>query len=131
MSKQEEFINYLTNFIGTPYFFGGNSTTDGGLDCSGLILEGLRAFGLWGLSDVTSQNIFNTFTKYQVPITSELMLADLLFFGKSTNSITHISTVANSSQVIEAGGSNTNGMTRLRPITWRKDLVSVVRLPFK
>lgn len=130
MSRQKEFVEYLYKFIGTPYFFGGNSTVDPGLDCSGLILEGLRAFKLQGLKDITSKELFHQFKGSQIPLGSTLQIGDLLFFGKDTDNIIHVSAVANANQVIEAGGTNENGMTRLRPIDWRKDLVSIVRLNF-
>jgi cell wall-associated NlpC family hydrolase len=120
-------ISYLKSFLGTPYKLGGNVTQDGGIDCSALALEGLRSIGLWGKSDATAQTIFNTLLpKCTTPkIYSE---GDLLFFGESKSKITHVSICVNDFQMIEAGGTDKDGMVRIRPISWRKDIVATLSI---
>ena len=48
---------YLKHFIGRPYIWSGDGTgkTANGFDCSGLVLEGLWALGLYTGSDVTAK----------------------------------------------------------------------------
>ena len=47
MSKvnSQDLVNYLMQFQGTPYVWGGNSLTSG-IDCSGLIQQGFKHFGI-------------------------------------------------------------------------------------
>lgn len=40
-----DIVNYLKQFIGTPYVWGGNSL-ENGVDCSGLIQQGFKKFGI-------------------------------------------------------------------------------------
>lgn len=126
--KIELMLKCLESLLGTPYKFGGNVPQDGGIDCSGFVLEGLRSIGEWGLSDATSQMIYNNFVKrdgaYSV---NNIERGDLLFFGKSQKEITHVAIAYNKNFMIEAGGNNTNGMVRIRPITWRSDKVAAIR----
>lgn len=123
----ERFLSYLERFIGVPYVFGGNSTIDKGLDCSGFVLEGLRSIGKWGKSDATAQQIFLTFCS-SCTIHEDPQPGDLLFFGQDRTKITHIAVCLNDKQMIEAGGNNTNGMVRLRPLNWRSDGVAILRM---
>ena len=114
-------------YIGTPYKLGGNVTQDGGLDCSGLVLEGLRSIGKWGLSDDTAQGIFNKFNK-QTNLRVKPQSGDLLFFGESGSKITHVAVCLNEFQMIEAGGTDKTGMVRIRPLSWRKDLIGILNI---
>jgi len=41
----KDIVNYLMQFRGTPYAWGGNSLS-GGIDCSGLIQQGMAHFGI-------------------------------------------------------------------------------------
>lgn len=125
--KIDLMIKYLEHFLGTPYKYGGKVTQDGGLDCSGFVLEGLRAIGEWGSKVSNSQNIFNDLTKRSGVSSDKIERGDVIFFGKSTSSITHVAIAYGPQTMIEAGGNNTNGMVRLRPITWRRDKVAVIR----
>ena len=126
--KIDLMIKYIESFLGTPYKFGGNVTQDGGLDCSALVLEGLRSIGEWDKKDATAQMIYNNLTS-RIKRQSVYMPSkgDVIFFGKSTNDITHVAIAYNSHFMIEAGGNNTDGMVRIRPIEWRKDKVAIVR----
>lgn len=125
--KKDYFINYLLMFIGTPYKLGGNVTQDGGMDCSALILEGLRSVGLWNKTDARAKDIFNVFI-HRFKLKEKPGAGDLLFFGDSRQQITHIAACLNEFQVIEAGGTDTDGMVRIRPISWRKDMVAIMAI---
>jgi peptidoglycan DL-endopeptidase CwlO len=127
---RHDLVNYLKSFIGSRYQWGGEGPYNIGFDCSGLVLEGLRSIGKWGMNDMNSQGIFRVFeAKGKKSVKADL--GDLLFFGKDTNSITHIGVAINNYQYIEAGGGDSKtvdkGMVRVRPISgWRKDLVAVL-----
>lgn len=119
---------YAWRLVGIPYKFGGNVPQDGGMDCSAFCLELLRSLGLWGPPDATAQMIFD---KYNTPEYSVYSVnkqeGDFLFFGKSIREITHIAYAISDSKMLEAGGTDENGMIRLRRIDWRKDIVAVLR----
>ncbi len=131
-TKQEQLIEYLSKFIGSRYQWAGEGGYNVGFDCSGFILEGLRAFGLWGSSDATSQGIYDKFKSWE---TSEsVRCGDLVFFGKDKKSISHVAIAVDAFQFLECGGGGREtvdvGFVRLRPHGWRKDLVAVVRPRF-
>jgi cell wall-associated NlpC family hydrolase len=128
---------YLKHFIGRPYIWSGDGTgpKHNGFDCSGLVLEGLWAMGLYTGSDISAQGIYNFFSKkWKTRLPKNSKDGDLLFFGKSVKSITHVAVALGNGLMIEAGGggskcdtaSNSTGFVRVRPITNRKDcLVSL------
>lgn len=130
---------YLLRFIGHPYIWGGNGSGSchGGFDCSGLVLEGLWALGLYGGGDVTAQTLCDTLAQTgwnRVP-SSRIKANDIIFFGKSRNQITHVSVAVTDKLMVEAGGggskcsseTKSTGFVRVRPINTRRDLVEVLR----
>lgn len=127
--KREYFLRYLECFIGTPYKLGANATNQGGLDCSALVLEGMRSVGMWGVGDANSQMLYDQFSQGIKKIGDirkfhpEIPMGAVLFFGESPKSVSHVSVKFNNFQVIEAGGTDKSGMVRVRPITWRKDII--------
>jgi cell wall-associated NlpC family hydrolase len=129
-SMRFDLVQYLFRFIGSRYQWGGEGPYNVGFDCSGFVLEGLKAFGLWGKNDATSQGIYEHFLKAKGASSSRPDVGCLLFFGKDTKSITHIGVSINNYQFIEAGGGDSKsvdkGMVRIRPNNWRKDLVAVI-----
>lgn len=125
-----DFVNYLFHFIGSRYQWTGEGPFNMGFDCSGLVLEGLRSIGQWGKDDATAQNIHDKFSS--MPKEKQVSVGSLLFFGKDIKSITHVGVAINNYQYIEAGGGDSKtvdkGMVRIRPLSWRKDLVSVINI---
>ena len=130
---------YLLSFVGRPYIWGGDGSgeCDGGFDCSGLVLEGLWAFGLYGGSDTTAQGLYK-YLRAEGWIPGPRFLendGDVLFFGKDTAHITHTAMALGDGLMVEAGGGGSkcksaaasSGMVRVRPI--RKDLVASLRSP--
>lgn len=130
---------YLKHFIGRPYIWGGDGTgkTANGFDCSGLVLEGLWALGLYTGSDVTAQGLYNFLTKqanWREGNIDHANDGDILFFGKSVTKITHVAVALGDGLMIEAGGGGSScksaatstGFVRVRPI--RKDVVACVYL---
>lgn len=115
-------------FFGIPYVWGGN-TPEQGLDCSGLVCECLRSLGHIGKSDYTAQMIYDKFSnKRGFTIVPDA----LLFFGRTSDSITHVAIALNDTLMIEAGGEGSKptdkGYVRIRPISNRTDLIRVVHV---
>jgi len=112
-----------------PYVYGGNDIQTG-VDCSGFVCEVARAAGKLDKRDLTSQGLYDHFKP--TAISSGITKNSLLFYGKSTDKITHVSIALNHDQVIESGGegreASNKGYVRIRPITWRKDLVAALHL---
>lgn len=128
--------DYLKHYIGIPYNFGGNNPLEG-FDCSGLLCEGLRAFGLIQTFDYTAQGLYDLFKNRfkEMSPTPDC----LLFFGKSKTLISHCAISINNYLMLEAGGgdSTTNSLkeasrrgayVRVRPIKHRKDQVACLKI---
>lgn len=126
---EDHFVDYLCSFIGSRYQWAGEGGYNKGFDCSGLVLEGFRAFGLWGKADATSQGIYDKFKSWEIQ--ESVRKGDIVFFGKDSKSITHVAVAIDSSRMIEAGGGDSKsvdeGFVRIRPFGWRKDMVAIVR----
>ena len=91
---------YLKTFIGRPYIWGGNGTgkTAHGFDCSGLVLEGLWAFGLYTGADTTAQGLYDHLTKtatWKEGSVDNAHDGDILFFGKALSSASIVSSDRN------------------------------------
>lgn len=133
MNKRLSLISYLHYFIGSPYQWGGSGPYAQGYDCSGLVQEGLASIGLWGKGDTTAQGMYAHFSPASRNLHPDrlhlVQPGDIVFFGHDTKSITHIGVAINQYQFIEAGGGSQTvkgGMVRIRPFTWRKDLVAIL-----
>ncbi len=131
---------YALKFVGRPYIWGGDGSGrfGGGFDCSGLVLECLWALGILPQKDMTAQGIYDVLYNqliWSTPERGKEKADDLLFFGKDDTHITHIAICIGGGLMVEAGGGNSKcktpatstGMVRVRPISWRKDLVAVLR----
>ena len=137
-----DLVEYAKCFIGRPYIWGGDGSgkSDGGFDCSGLVVECLQAVGvLANGSDFPAKALYNHLLSHgwvNVPRGLETA-SDLCFWGKSETSITHVSIAIGSRQHIEAGGggsgsktaATSNGMVRVRPLSSRGDLLATLRMP--
>lgn len=131
---------YALKFVGRPYIWGGDGSgkCGGGFDCSGLVLECLWALGILQQGDLTAQGIYDILYRqlgwYNSGKDKE-KTDDILFFGKDLKHITHVAICIGNGLMVEAGGggskcrtpATSTGMVRVRPISWRKDLVAVLR----
>lgn len=132
--------DYALKFIGRPYIWAGDGSgkCGGGFDCSGLVLECLQAFGIIPQIDLTAQGIYDIL--YNQLIWSSVERGkekpdDILFFGKDLKHISHVAISVGGGLMVEAGGGGSKcknvaastGMVRVRPISWRKDLVVALR----
>lgn len=129
--------DYALKFVGRPYIWGGDGSgkCDGGFDCSGLVLECLLAFGIFPNVDMTAQGIYDKLYAMNWHHVTQRKPDDILFFGKDTSHITHVAIAIGNGLMVEAGGggskcktaATSTGMVRVRPISWRKDLVAALR----
>ena len=136
--KREAAIEHGLRFIGKPYYWGGQGPM--GLDCSGLMVEIMRATDKIGRKDdYTASQLYMLFHSKLVPrpLAGPGMMA---FFGGSIDHITHVGMVVDVLEdstvlVLEAvgGGSGVDteeeaqardAMVTIRPM--RSDLVAVV-----
>lgn len=124
--------DYAMTFAGQPYRWGGDDPVNG-FDCSGLVIELLQAAGMWPKGkDATAQGLCDAFPNVIV----EPRLGTLAFFGKTKEAITHVSFCLNATSMLEAGGGGSatktladaaaqNAFVRVRPLSWRADLVAL------
>lgn len=101
-------ITYAHAMIGTPYKFGGNNPIEG-IDCSGLVLELMRAAGEVGSQDMTAQDLYNYFESRGTH--NVFAPGTLVFYGKSVTQISHVAFMISPYQIIEAGGGGRSTIT--------------------
>ena len=124
-------IEIAKSYLDVPYVWGGESMSEGGFDCSGYVYNVLNDSGI-KVSRTTAQGYYTHFKKYEVA-KSPICSGDLLFFGKSKSSISHVAIAISSTEMIESIGSKKNTKTNkgkgvsISKITRRKDLVAVCR----
>lgn len=128
---------YAQKFIGKPYVWAGDGSgkCGGGFDCSGLVLECLQAFGILPQGDLTAQGIHDELRKMGWRESDLLYSDSVLFFGSDAKHINHVAIYIGNRLMVEAGGggskcktpATSTGMVRVRPISWRKDLVATLR----
>lgn len=123
-----DIVRTARTYLGKPYVWGGESDAEGGYDCSGFVYSVLNKCGM-KIPRTTAQG-YSTLGK----TVSNILSADLLFFGKSTKRITHIAIAINSTQMIESRGNSKNTKTNkgkgvsITNISHRRDLVLVKRI---
>ncbi len=124
-------IEKAKKYLGTPYVWGGESMSEGGFDCSGFAYNVLNDSGI-KVGRTTAQGFYTKFKNYEVS-KSPICSGDLLFFGKSKNTITHVAIAISSTEMIESIGGKRNTINNkgkgvsISKITRRKDLVAVCR----
>lgn len=137
--KINDVILYAWRFIGKPYIYGANGPD--AYDCSGLVCEILKAFGVIHYSeDLTAQDLYHAMgRKYShLPPTA----GAILFFGKTNETVFHTGLAISPSLMIEAGGGDSATTTRevarakcafvrIRPISMRKDFLCAYMPAYK
>ncbi len=128
--------DYAMRFVGLPYRWGGDDSVDG-FDCSGLVLELLKAAGAYPQSsDITADGLYKLFAGLSLP---EPTFGSLAFFGAGP--VSHVGFCLNGTHMLEAGGGGSKTLTkadaaaqnafiRVRPIKTRKDLVGFRHPPY-
>lgn len=126
------FVSYLERFIGLPYLWGGDDPM-AGFDCSGLVVEGLKAVGI--VSNASDWTAHDLFTLFVSKIVTEPSRGCLVFFGKD-GTVRHVGVCVDGRRMIESGGGGSrtqtlqdamsqNAFVRVRPINMRGDLVAI------
>ena len=113
---RKEMVSYAKQFIGNPYIYGGTSLTKGA-DCSGFTMKIYEHFDI--TIPRTAQEQYNASEKITK---KELLPGDLLFYGSSTASITHVTMYIGNNQVIHASNSAPypQGGIKISDISYRK-----------
>lgn len=130
MATKETIIKNAKKYIGKPYVWGGESMTEGGYDCSGYVYNVLKDSGI-KVARQTAQGYSSLGSEVTY---KEAIESDLLFFGKSKKSITHIAIYAGDGKMFESRGTSKNTKSNpgkgvcLSDVSRRKDLVLVKRV---
>jgi cell wall-associated NlpC family hydrolase len=98
--SREKLVASAMSFLGIPYVWGGN--TPKGFDCSGLVQRAFRLNGVLIPRDSDQQA--HAGRGKEAGRHDELRTADLLFFGKSVNQITHVGMYASDGIFVHAHG---------------------------
>jgi cell wall-associated NlpC family hydrolase len=125
-------IDYAMSFLGVPYVYGGNNRFTG-LDCSGFVQEVIKSGGVILPSDMSAQGLHDLF----INAGCKRQAGALAFFGKGPKEISHVALMVDGYRIIEAaGGDRTTrdfdefkrrgAMVRIRPLTHRTDLITVL-----
>ncbi len=121
-------VSAAQNYIGTPYVWGGESASEGGMDCSGFVYNTLRDAG-YNVSRTTAQGYRgygNTVNK------ADMQPGDLIFYGNG-NEASHVGIYIGNGQMIHSSGGSKN--TRDNPgkgvsvanVDYRRDFIEARR----
>ena len=91
-------------YIGTPYVWGGESMSEGGMDCSGFVYNALKDAG-YDVGRTTAQG----YRKYGTSVSkADMQPGDLIFFGKNNNDASHIGIYLGNGKMIHSSGGSSN-----------------------
>ena len=90
-------------YMGTPYVWGGESMSEGGMDCSGFVYNALKDAG-YDVGRTTAQG----YRSYGSTISkSDMQPGDLIFYGKNGNA-SHIGIYIGDGKMIHSSGGSKN-----------------------
>lgn len=114
-------------YIGTPYVWGGESISEGGMDCSGFVYNALKDAG-YKVGRTTAQGYRSYGTKINK---ADMQAGDLVFFGKDKAS--HIGIYLGNGKMIHSSGGSKNtksnpgkGVT-ITDVNYRSDFLEARR----
>ena len=96
-------VNAAKNYIGTPYVWGGESSQEGGMVCSGFVYNALKDAG-YKVGRTTAQGYRSFGTPVQK---SDMQPGDLVFFGNDKKA-SHIGIYIGNGQMIHSSGNSKN-----------------------
>lgn len=123
-------VEYGMRFIGKWYKWGGDDPS--GFDCSGLVIEILKATGVLDRSvDMTAQGLYNTFKPFP---TKNPRAGCLVFWQNMAGKVIHVEMMVSTELALGAsgGGSRTrtvedaikqNAFIKVRPAATREGIV--------
>ena len=94
-AKRQSVLNYAAQFLGVPYVYGGS--TPSGFDCSGFTSYVFK--NTVGSIPRVAQAQYDATTRVS---RDDLLPGDLVFFGSSTSSISHVGIYVGSNQFIHS-----------------------------
>lgn len=101
--NESSLVQAAKNYIGTPYVWGGESISEGGMDCSGFVYNALKDAG-YNIGRTTAQG----YRSYGDSVSkSDMQPGDLVFFGKDGRA-SHIGIYIGNGQMIHSSGGNKN-----------------------
>ncbi len=99
---KSDMVNVAKKYIGTPYVWGGESMSEGGMDCSGFVYNVLKDSGFkYGRTTAQGYRAYGTAVNKK-----DMQPGDLIFFGK--NKATHIGIYIGNGQMIHSSGDSSN-----------------------
>lgn len=127
-ATKNSLVDSAHKYIGTPYVWGGESMSEGGMDCSGFVYNALKDAG-YDVGRTTAQgyrSYGNTVSK------SDLQPGDLIFYGKDGRA-SHIGIYIGDGKMIHSSGDDKN--TKANPgkgvsvinVDYRKDFLEARR----
>jgi len=93
----DDLFNMALRMIDAPYLWGGKNFM--GVDCSGLVQVCARSLGVFLPRDASQQVALGTEVSWE-----EVRRNDLVFFGKSSDKITHVGIVGDELDIVHACG---------------------------
>lgn len=96
-----DLCEYAIQFVGNPYVWGGTSLTKGA-DCSGFVLSVYKNYGFTLPHYSGAQSNHGTEISYK-----DAQPGDLLFYGSSKTSITHVAIYIGDGQIVHANDEKT------------------------
>lgn len=133
-------IAYAESFLGTPYKYGSNSHLDGGIDCSGFVIEVLKSVGEAPPIDMSAQGLFDYFSNGRATWNVH-KAGSLVFFGQSASDVRHVGIMVDEWRMIEASGGDAttltpedarkkNAFVKMRLVSHRKDPFRAILRPY-
>lgn len=107
-AKRQSVLNYAAQFLGVPYVYGGS--TPSGFDCSGFTSYVFK--NTVGSIPRVAQAQYDATTRVSK---DNLLPGDLVFFGSSTSSISHVGIYVGNNQFIHA--PNTGSVVKYDSLT--------------
>ena len=127
-SGDRNIVNSAKKYIGTPYVWGGESMSEGGMDCSGFVYNALKDAG-YKVGRTTAQG----YRSYGSTVKkSDMQPGDLVFYG-SGNKATHIGIYIGDGQIIQSSGGKSNTKSNpgqgvsIKEVDYRNDFLEARR----
>ena len=121
-------VKAAQKYIGTPYVWGGESSAEGGFDCSGFVYNALKDAGY-----KVGRTTANGYRSYGTSVNkAEMQPGDLVFFGKNGQA-THIGIYIGNGQMIHSSGGSKNTKSNpgkgveIKNVDYRRDFLEARR----
>jgi len=136
---KEFMVAYAITFLGNYGIWGGNGANP---DCSGFALNILNA-AEYSIPDMRAKELYRHLVDKEnwLPVDTPAK-GDFIFWGNSPEHIGHVDLVLNDEQVIgsigvrpnirdEAEANRFGAMVKIRPLTYRRGMNFILRMPEK